>query len=304
MKLVKRVCIPKGKGMINFGMVKVKPELAVNTASYDGYDLPVVLEHVARLGFGLVEIAAIKGFTEHVIPEKMCLSDFSRVAKLMNSNGLSSMSFSGHADLGQDNTVEVIKKRIDFAEHIGARIINTFTTEPQNYCLFRKNLDVVARYAEKRGIWIGLETDAGLIYTGEEGAELLEKLDDYPNVGINYDPGNVIFFRSNVLPEHDVAYLRGRLIHVHLKEITKTGDEWSFPGLGKGLVNFPAFIAQIINMNFHGPMSLELELNLTGSTDFIVGPRKPLHEIDQELTQSALFIRDIFQRLASGNSFQ
>jgi len=275
--------------------------LSISTCCYDGYDLAVALENISKLGFNLVEIAAVSGFTEHVVPEKMSLSDFKQVEKLMIKNGLSSPSFSGHFDLGQENAITIFKRRIDFAEYIGAKIVNTFTTDAQNYHVFRKNLDILATYADKKGIQIGLETDAGLIYTGREGMELLEKLGDYPNIGINYDPGNVIFFKPDVLPENDVTFVRGHLIHVHLKDITKKGDKWYFPGLGRGLVNFPAFIAELIKMNFRGPMSLELELNMSGSNEnFVVGARKPLKEINQELCRSASYIQNVFQNCTNG----
>lgn len=271
-------------------------ELGVNTACYDGYDLSIALENISKLGFKFVEIAAISGFTEHVIPEKMSPSDFKQVKKLMIKRNLSSKSFSGHFDLGQENAIEIFKRRIDFAEYIRANIVNTFTTDSKNYEVFRKNLDVLALYANKKGIRIGLETDAGLIYTGSEGAALLEKLNGYPIVGINYDPGNVIFFKPDVLPEKDVEFVGGNLIHVHLKDIAKRDHEWYFPGLGKGIINFPAFISKLVEMNFRGPMSLELELNMSGSRDFVVGPPRPLEEINQELRRSALYIQHIFQR--------
>lgn len=270
--------------------------LAISTCCYDGYQLPIALENISELGFDLVEIAAVSGFTEHIVPENMSLSDFRAIEKLMGQNALSSVSFSGHIDLGLQDSVKRFMKRIDFAEYIGAKTVNTFTTDYQNYASFVDNMALLAPYADRKGICIGLETDGGLVYTGKEGRDLLGRM-NYPNVGINYDPGNVICLKPETIPERDIICAHDYLIHVHFKDIVKREGRWCFPGIGKGIVDFSALVRELISLDTVIPVSLELELNMTGTEDgFDVHARRPLDEINQEIVDSFDYLCTIFEK--------
>lgn len=111
-------------------------KFGVNTGSYDGYTLEEAMANMASLGFKKIEIAAVTGWTEHIIPERMTLSDFKKVNQLLQEYNLNAPSFSGHVDLGKSDSIDKFRKRIDFAEYIGASVINSFTTAPENIDFF------------------------------------------------------------------------------------------------------------------------------------------------------------------------
>ncbi len=272
----------------------------VSTSSYEGHQLETVLENISSLGFKMVEIAAVTGWTEHIVPEKMTLEDFKRVDRLLRLHDLTSHSFSGHVDLGKDDSIAKFKHRIDFAEYIGAPIINTFTTAPGNKDLFFKNMDILADYASKRKIRIGLETHGDLIDRGAESVEIVKKIGS-DCVGINYDPGNAVFFHKNnisIVDDITVIYKSGYLIHVHFKDVLfGENDSVTFPGLGKGITDWPGFINQLKIFGYDGPMSLELELNLVGTYgDIYFGENTPIDEINKELKRSSTYLEQLFQK--------
>jgi sugar phosphate isomerase/epimerase len=273
--------------------------LGVSTSSYEGHRIETVLENIASLGFKMVEIAAVTGWTEHIVPEEMTHDDFKKVGKLLESHNLTSHSFSGHVDLGKDDSIDRFKRRIDFADYIGSPIINTFTTAPENLELFYKNMAVLVEYASRKKIKIGLETHGDLIDRGRESVEIVEKIGN-DSVGINYDPGNALFFnKNNISIVDDVSIIceSGCLIHVHYKDILfGENDTVTFPGLGKGITDWPGLVKKLKSFGYNGPMSLELELNLVGTFDNIYFDKKrSLEEINSELLSSSLYLERLFR---------
>ncbi len=102
--------------------------------------------------------------------------------------------------------------------------------------------------------------------TGQESATLLLRfLDDADrsNVGVNFDPANMILYGSGQ-PLAALRILASRLLSVHLKD-----GLWppsSPPGalghevpLGDGAVNIPAFVAALASLGFSGPLNVERE---------------------------------------------
>jgi inosose dehydratase len=81
----------------------------------------------------------------------------------------------------------------------------------------------------------------------------------HPNVGFNYDTGNVIYYNDDVDPAEDIAEIADRVVHVHLKDTQGGKEEWKFCALGEGKVKFPKIIETLRAVAFKGPYSLEIE---------------------------------------------
>ena len=58
------------------------------------------------------------------------------------------------------------------------------------------------------------------------------------NIGINYDPGNVIFY-GGVRPEDDIPARPTTSRHMHVKDQIGGIGVWNFPQVGTGEVDFP-----------------------------------------------------------------
>jgi sugar phosphate isomerase/epimerase len=125
---------------------------------------------------------------------------------------------------------------------------------------FAKLLDRIRLVAEifaAKGIDLGFET-------GQESAAsllaFLTKL-DRPNVGVNFDPANMILYDKGD-PIEALRTLGPRLKQCHLKDATKTRQPgvWGEEApLGSGQVNWPAFFRTLGDIRFSGYLAIERE---------------------------------------------
>ncbi len=153
----------------------------------------------------------------------------------------------------------------DFAAELGVAGIAThvgFVPEDDSdpdYVAVREMVRRICDHAEKRGQTFALET-------GQEKAEaLLHFLHDVnrPNLGINFDPANMILYGTGD-PVEALGVLGKYVISVHCKD----GDWPSVEQpealgvekpLGEGSVDLPAFISKLKEIGYRGVLSIERE---------------------------------------------
>ena len=153
----------------------------------------------------------------------------------------------------------------DFAAAIGVGSVAThvgFIPEDQNhpdYIAVRAMVRRVADHAVGHGQAFALET-------GQEPAHVLQRfLKDVsrPNIGINFDPANMILYGTGD-PIEALGALAPLVLSVHVKD----GD-WpprDHPQalgkerpLGKGCVGIPRFVEKLKDIGFRGPLNIERE---------------------------------------------
>jgi sugar phosphate isomerase/epimerase len=153
----------------------------------------------------------------------------------------------------------------DFAAVIGAPGIATHigfvpeSSDDPDYLPVRDMVRRVCDHAAAHGQTFALET-------GQEPAHvLLAFLNDVnrPNIGINFDPANMILYGTGD-PIEALGILAPRVLSVHCKD----GD-WPEPGipgalgkerpLGAGSVGVPAFLAKLREIGYAGPLFIERE---------------------------------------------
>jgi sugar phosphate isomerase/epimerase len=143
-----------------------------------------------------------------------------------------------------------------FACHIG--FVPEDTTHP-DYIEVREMVRRVADHAARNKQTFALET-------GQEPAHVLQGfLKDLgrANVGINFDPANMILYGTGD-PIEALAVLGPQVISVHMKD----GD-WPKPDqpgalgterpLGQGAVGIPRFVTKLKEIGFRGPLNIERE---------------------------------------------
>jgi L-ribulose-5-phosphate 3-epimerase len=245
--------------------MKLINKIGCSTNSYHEFDLETALKGIAAAGFEYVELTAVKDYTEHVKPELMTKEDIDDVLKLLERHGLKPMSLSGHSDLTDQSGIELFKKRVDFAHAIGVGVVNTGPGEIESKAgkeKFFDNIYEAAEYAASREVTIALETHGDLLGTGKASAEVIRKI-DLPNVRINYDTGNVIFY-GGVKPEEDIREALPFIAHIHLKDKIGGVKVWDFPPLGKGEIDFPVIFDILSRGGYKGPISAEIEVTGKG----------------------------------------
>jgi sugar phosphate isomerase/epimerase len=270
-------------------MHSMADRLAVSTNSYHSYSLEEALAGIAAAGFTSVELSSVPDWTEHVVRDAND-AELQRVASLLREHGLDAVSLSGHSDFASEAGKESFRQALGIARALGIRYVTTSTgghdassegTLEEQRAAFLGLIRPLADEAEADGIQICLETHGGVSATGEMAAQLVREI-DRPNVGINYDTANVIFY-GNVRPETDIVHAVPYITHLHIKDQVGGAGVWNFPAIGIGEVDFGPIFAELEKVGFAGPCSIELE--------FQGEPWPPLGDVEAALASSRTFLR-------------
>lgn len=263
--------------------------LAASTNTYHTYSLEDALAGIARAGFKSVELASVPGWTEHVRRDAED-EEIGYVKQQLASHGLEAVSLSGHSDLVSEAGMAEFRKALALAEKLGIAYVTTSTgghdassagSLAEQRTLFMQHIRPLADEAKAKGITICLETHGGLLATGVMTQALIEEIGK-ENIGINYDPGNVIFY-GGVAPEDDITQSAPGVVHMHVKDQIGGKGVWNFPATGTGEIKFDAIFAVLDQVGFDGICSVEVE--------FQGEPMPPLAEVDAAMAESYQYVR-------------
>ncbi|MFZ9301466.1 MAG: sugar phosphate isomerase/epimerase family protein [Chitinophagaceae bacterium] len=81
-----------------------------------------------------------------------------------------------------------------------------------------------------------------------------------PRVGLCIDIGHT--YRAGVLPEKAVKDYKDRLFDLHIKDVTDMAKDAKVIEVGRGKINFPAFVDALRKANYSGICSLEYEKDM------------------------------------------
>jgi sugar phosphate isomerase/epimerase len=235
-----------------------------STICFKPYPLEDALRGLAAAGFENVEIGAVKGFLEHLDPDDLGPDAIAAARAALDRHGLRCVSLSGHAQLHTEEGRDRLRRVLRAARELDASVLNTFTGDAESdeeRAAFVANVRALADEADGLGVRLCIETDSNLIPTAEIGLRILDEI-ARPSVGINYDPGNVVYY-TGADPKTDLRHGLGRLGHVHLKD--KRGGEgvFDFPPLGDGELDVESLLRDLARTGFAGPVSLEIEYDGT-----------------------------------------
>lgn len=81
----------------------------------------------------------------------------------------------------------------------------------------------------------------------------------HPAVRVNFDTANVYFYNQNVTAVGELGKVIDYVASVHLKDTTGGYEDWTFPTLGTGVVDFAEVFRMLNARGFAGPFTMELE---------------------------------------------
>jgi L-ribulose-5-phosphate 3-epimerase len=253
--------------------------LAGHTNSYHTYSLEEALQGIAEAGFKHVELTAVRGWTEHV-PLEPGADDIRELRAKLAHYGLAPSALSGHSDLTTPEGLVDGKKAVDLCVQLGLTIMNTAVgghySEDENKDAFMGYIHELADYAAARDVQIALEVHGDIMASGQASIPLIHEI-DRPNVGINYDTANCVFYGA-VEACDDIRPVVPYLKHIHLKDKRGGPRVWDFPGVGEGHVNFWGLLKILRQENYEGPFSVEIE--------FAGLPWPPLEEVNRSMAVS------------------
>ncbi len=260
--------------------------IAVNTNCYHGFSVEESLQGIAAAGFHWIELTATKGWTEHVFVDQT-FEKLLSVKELMQELGLGCIAMSGHCNLMDSSRLADFKKNIDLAEFFGCRYIVSSVGEAHIEDKEVGGLDVLIRNIkslllrlEKYNMMLVLETH-GEHSKADILMEIIESINS-PLVKINYDTANVVFY-GDVKPEEDLPKCVNEVAYLHLKDKAGEVNEWNFPALGEGDINFPEIFQVLKSSGNNSPFSIEIEFTEKGPGS--------LNEVNRSVAASAEYLK-------------
>ena len=179
--------------------------------------------------------------------------------------------------------IQDLKAGSDFAKKLGVTQIATHagfipenpTTEQYHGTIYA--LREIASYAKDNGQYFLFETGQ------ETPITLLRAIQDIglDNLGVNLDPANLILYgKANPVDALDTIgkYVRD----VHAKDGLYPTDGYKLGAetpLGKGKVNFPAFIAKLKELGYDGVLTIEREISGEQQTKDIIAGKAFLEQL-------------------------
>ena len=221
------------------------------------------LVKIKDIGFEYVELTSSEKKNDPVHVHRS-RTELLEAKKAIMLTGLEPLALSVHTDLFAETAGDELLKKVQLADFMGCRYCNTFLGEPVpgRESAVSDTLFGVIPYLEKYDIHLGLELH-GAFAVGNKLAYLIRELAS-PYVKINYDTANCIFY-GNVKPEDDIPLCVGEIGYLHIKDKSGKQNEWNFPAVGDGYVDFEK-IFHVLNSAGNGsPFSIEIEFTQVGA---------------------------------------
>jgi sugar phosphate isomerase/epimerase len=290
-------------GCSTFCYRKLDPTLDKRTKLFGEFTLERALCGISKAGFEFVELASVPGMCHHVMPEHMIEKDFERLSMLLEDFGLKAMSICGHLTLlDKDPEIErkgfeLLKRRIELASRLKARIVVTRTTDPmisdvkavfsdKDIERFYENIKGIIDCCQKNDVVLAIENDGGLTVTAKTALETMRRINS-KYVRINYDTASLPF-RFGLKPEDELEELMSYVVCMHLKDVRGGKGSYVFPAIGDGELNFGRIFEIVRKHDFKGPFSVETGF---GKGDRMrSGSEKP-EEVDEIMHKSFRYLQ-------------
>lgn len=238
-------------------------KFAVNTNTYHGFTTDEALEGVAAAGFKYIEIATVRNWTEHVMPE-WTPEKIQHVKDKIKELGLTCIAMSGHCDLSDPERLNDFRKNMALAHELGCEWIISSTGEAHFMTgeegteeKLIENLKALVPDLEKYDLKLGIETHGANYGTGEAVARLVKGAGS-DRIGVNYDTANIVFWGKSD-PSVDLKTCVKELNFCHLKDKIGMDSSWNFPAIGAGELPLIDLMQYMQDNGYTGPYSIEIE---------------------------------------------
>jgi L-ribulose-5-phosphate 3-epimerase len=262
-------------------------QLAINSNTYHGFSLEDAVKGASEAGFTKIELAAVP-HTPHVLPD-MSAQELDDIKGLLQEYGMTVVGIGAHSNVMTEEGVTNLLKGIDLAVEFNCQYVITATGDAHNDTdviedenVLAKNLLPIIEKCEKLGKQLVLETHGNNFPTGVSLKKLCKLLDD--RVKINYDTANVVFY-GNSLPYEDLEASADYVEFIHLKDKLGAYNEWNFPAIGDGELDFPRMFETLKRANYQEPISIEIEFTPAGPAN--------LEEVNESVKKSFNYLASI-----------
>lgn len=266
----------------------MKRIIAVNSNCYHGFTIEEAIEGISAAGFQYIELTATKGWTEHVFPT-MTFAYLCSVKDRLKAAGIIPFSMSGHTNLMDLDRLDDFVANLRLANFFGCDYIVSSIGEAHLKDKAKSSNETVAEnicsllpYLEEYNLKLVLENH-GEHSTGQMLKGIVERVNS-PRVLINYDTANVVFY-ANTDATDDIPTCIDKIGYLHIKDKAGGRQEWNFPALGQGYVNFPKILSMLNEAGNNSPFSIEIEFTQAGPKD--------LAEVNSAVRESYQYLKGL-----------
>lgn len=246
----------------------MKNPVCLNSNTYHGYSIEDAVAGAHAAGVHHIEIAAVRGWTEHARHE-MTDQEVADLLTLLADHEIEAIGMCGHTNILTEEGRADFISNLDLAVRLGVGYVVTSTGETHDDdTVIEDDAELVAILRElgdaaaQRGLKLTIETHGNNYGSGVAVAELLRKV-DHPALGITYDTANVIFY-GGVGPYDDLRDSVTSVTSIHLKDKAGAPTEWNFPAVGSGDTDFDTTFTILAEAGNLAPLSIEVEFTPEG----------------------------------------
>jgi sugar phosphate isomerase/epimerase len=288
--------------------------VSMNSYTWGRFDLAECLEQIRRTPIRNVELPVELSRPKCLIPELMVDAplggrwqySFPDLKALLAKDGFQADSVDVFGHTGYAGSEKIIRRRVDFAHRLGAKILvlgchhhalhdlkpGQETAEQKAarlgiYAILRD----VADHAAKLDVKIALEIHGGVTANAAESLRTIREV-GRPNLGINFDVANILIYNRQLDAAgaaRELEALAPHVFHVHLKDVVREpgGSKFHMPRLGQGEVDFRRAFDILHRAGFYGPFSFEVE-TFHGATE-----SNDIRDYHKDLVASIEYIRSL-----------
>jgi len=207
------------------------------------------------------------------------------VKKRLADRGLSVAVLHGSTDLSVPSSVDELAVQLETCEKMGVKYMFLSPKHPgvskEVAC---RRLRRAGEIAKKHGVTIALETHPDLGTNGDVHLETMKQI-NHPNIRVNFDAGNITYYNKNVNAPAELEKIIAYVATVELKDHNGQYQAWSFPALGKGVVDIPGVLRILKKHGYTGPLVMEIE--------DVQGIERNEAEIKKDIADSAVYVRSL-----------
>lgn len=264
-------------------------KILVNSNCYHGYSIDEAIEGISKAGFKYIELTATKGWTEHVFVDHT-FYELQRIKDKLEEYELVPLAMSGHTSLMDETRIDDFINNIHLANFFGAKYIVTSVGEAHLEDVKNKgnqlvidNLKKFVPLLEKYDMELAVEVHGPDHGTGVVLQEIVNAVAS-KRVKVAYDTANAVFY-GDVDPVADLKASLDAVSYLHIKDKAGKKDEWNFPALGEGNIDFESMIDVLDQANNDAPLSIEIEFTEAGPKD--------LEEVNQAVLDSKKYLEKL-----------
>ncbi len=207
------------------------------------------------------------------------------VRRRLAEHGLTVVVLRGDADLSRASGVDDLAAQLETCQRMGVRYM--FLSAKRHGAekeVIYERLRQVGDIARKRGVTVALETHPDLGTNGDVHLETMRQI-NHPNIRVNFDTGNIHFYNKGTDAPTELKKIIDYVATVELKDHDGKYRSWTFPALGRGVVNIPEVLRILREHEYTGPLTMEIE--------GIEGVEWTEAQTKKSIAESAAYIRSL-----------